>query len=227
MIERVTTITGKKNSNILLVAPHGPDDIFTAEITKHMADILKCHAVINNGFKRSKIVDSVNSQANCNSISHCQEEVVWEEFLKPIINFEKNYWTADDQLNFCIYYIHGMGTLLSNTDIILGFGLGVNKNSLTMQDWRAYYLYDSLNQNFDAKFGKGGGNYAARSKDNLTQLYRSFIKKKMVESIQIEIAMRYRNLQDAEIFAEFLADSIQNCTDAEDYNAANKKYLAI
>ncbi len=225
MEERVTTICGKKHSNILLIAPHGPDDVYTGEITTLMAETLKCHAVINNGFKRSKTVDSINSLANCNSIEHCQEEVVWEEFLKPIINFEKSY-TGYNQSNFFIYYIHGMNVQQSKTEVILGFGLGV-KNSLTMQDWRAYFLYDSLNKDFDTKFGKAGGNYAARSKDNLTQLYRFFIPKKSVESVQVEISMKYRqNPQDVEIFAELLSDSIRNATEVESY-ATTEKYLAI
>ncbi|MGC5204419.1 hypothetical protein ACPXA8_27960, partial [Klebsiella pneumoniae] len=73
-------------SNIVLVAPHGHDldDSHTGALTLAAAKALDAHAVVNNGWKRSKTVDEIKGEANCNNIDHCNEPVVKAEFLDPI-----------------------------------------------------------------------------------------------------------------------------------------------
>ena len=83
MKERVGIIIGK--NPVILVAPHGADDTNTDIITERVAKKADCYAVINRGFERADFVDVIKDKADCNKIDHCKQEVVYEEFLKPII----------------------------------------------------------------------------------------------------------------------------------------------
>lgn len=172
MKERVSLRIGR--SPIILVAPHGCDDNNTDIVAEQAAATLDCYAVINRGFDRSEIVDVNNDKANCNRCDHVKEDVVYEEFLKPIIRFkdqilkrinnESNLgmgtgwpsgtgWMLPDvnSPKCLIFYIHGAGDRVHSTaneqvTAIVGYGLGTKKDSITCELWRKNLLVDLYRQ---------------------------------------------------------------------------------
>ncbi len=199
MKERVTTLLG--TSNIILVAPHNHDmdDSNTGEIAIAAAKSLNAHAIINNGWKRSKTVDELKSEANCNNIDHCNNPVVKAEFLDPI-----NYAINSVQNNYksppLILTIHGVGNSIrtkardSNLDIIVGFGAG-DKPRLTCTQWLTDSFMDTLTMFWRAYEGAPGGDYSARSSKNLTQaLHRTYLNQINILQLEFVYAIRKDNL---------------------------------
>lgn len=207
--ERVSVLDGK-NSNIMVVAPHGPDDKYTIEMAHALHETIDCHAVINNSFERADLVDSINDLANCNDTNHCIDDpVIYEEFTKPIVNFV-NGWeqsqirqsfgllnpngTAKEKKKCFIFWLHGMN-YQNPYDCVFGYGLGIKSDRFTMQPWRATCLYETLELSFSYKcaMGKAGGKYAARSRDNMTQLFCiDEWETDIVEAVQIEYSSKMR-----------------------------------
>ncbi len=211
-MERVSTIIG--NVPVILVAPHGPDDTLTATITEGAAKSTGAYAVINRGFERSKIVNTVKDKADCNKISHCNDPVVYDEFLKPILGFVNRIQqvpTNKSVPNVYIFYIHGCSdavhavakqTASKEVSVILGYGLGIKKDSLTMDSWlRCCFAeaYRNAIKQFhqgpptDVFDGQAGGSYTGRDSDNLNQYYRKHDPNPDVQTLQLEIPFKHRN----------------------------------
>lgn len=183
--ERVSVITNKK-SNIMVVAPHGFDDTYTAEICFAIQETINCNLVTNNAFRRSDDVDTVNDFANCNNLTHCADPVVYQEFLEPILKFA----SKKSKYRKYVYFIHGLGSNVGK-DFVIGYGLGTKFNRPTIDMNRAEALYLSLSANSKVAFGKGGGKYAAFSKTNLNQVFRN-LGMTECKSLQIEISSKLR-----------------------------------
>lgn len=196
--DRVSVIHGKKP--IIIVCPHGADDTNTDVIAEACANSLDSYAVINRGFERSQVVDVLKDKADCNRVDHATEEIVYEEYLKPILNFVKMSRQAHPNKNVSIYYIHGFGNHVEKDtgraiDIILGYGESERVNSYTCPIWKRNLFIDSyraFRTSGDVYIGKGGGKYAARASNNMTQYFRKQANNHNVDSIQIEIALRLR-----------------------------------
>jgi hypothetical protein len=219
MKERVTLVIGRKP--IILVAPHGCDDFNTDIIAEEMAKQLGCYAVINRGFDRSDVVDVNNDKANCNRVDHAKEDVVYEEFLKPIITFKNQIkkslsstsgprainnhgwgWNLPDadSSKCVILYVHGAGNAIhrvatEEVGVIVGYGLGTKKDSFTSELWRKNLfidLYRKYSGDGDAFEGRGGGKYAGRSTNNMNQYFRKHELDPWVDSMQLEIPYSHR-----------------------------------
>lgn len=213
MRERVKTIFGTQP--IILVAAHGADDTNTALLTELVATHLNCFAVINQGFDRSEFVDVNKDLADCNRVNHCNEEVVFEEFLRPIIKFKdrilaKNVLANKNPLsgNFVkcqpvnIFHIHGCGDAVhkqaqEDVGVIIGYGLGSKKDSFSCKLWRKnlfVHLWRSnkTSSTGDAFEGIGGGKYAGRDSNNLNQYFIKHDVDSNVESMQLEFPYRSR-----------------------------------
>lgn len=229
MRERVTTILGKRP--VILVCPHGCDDTNTDIVTETAAEELECYAIINRGFDRSDIVDVDKDLANCNRIDHVKQDVVYDEFLKPIKRFvhkisyknqpswQKGYiyggWYDPEVCH--IFHIHGCGNAVHHEaqcqiELILGYGLGTKKHSLTCEEWRKNLLISTFRRHATAGevyTGKGGGKYAGRDSNNMNQYYRKHENMQNVQSVQIEIPYSSRNdTASAQSTGRFLANAI-------------------
>lgn len=215
MRERVTTIHGKEP--IILVCPHGADDTNTDIITELAAKHLNCYAVINRGFERDDEVDVDNDRANCNRIDHIKEEVIFDEYLKPIQKFQqkisqKGQKTAGSAYNGIaywyqpsspchIFHIHGCGNLVHKTageqvEVIVGYGLGAKKDSLSCNPENKD-LFIKLWRNYatggEVYTGAGGGKYAGRDSNNMNQYFRKHITDMSVQSMQLEFPFSMRD----------------------------------
>lgn len=227
-MERVSVINNP-TSNIIIVAPHGADDTHTDIVAETIANEIKANAVINRGFERASYVDSLKDKANCNNVDHLVgDEVVKQEFLDPIVKMKNRFMTYAIKKNLetsvMIYHIHGMGKGNIPT-YVLGYGLGLVTNSLSMLPWRAHYLYDLL---VHAYFGEGGGKYAGRQKTNLNQYFRKWELDEDVESIQIEISASARvDESTARKTGLHMAKAIEKASSASTYYPTHSNYLKI
>ena len=200
MKERVTTVFG--TANIVLVAPHGHDldDSHTGALTLAAAKALDAHAVVNNDWKRVKVVDEIKGEANCNNIDHCNEPVVKAEFLDPIIDAIDNCQNIYDGPNesVLVLMIHGVGNSIrkkskdSKLDLIVGFGAG-DKPRLTSKQWLTDLFIDSAEglAKWKTYEGAPGGDYSARSSKNITQaIHRKYTGSLNVLQLEFVYAVR-------------------------------------
>lgn len=220
MRERVLVKWGSKP--IILVAPHGADDINTDEIALGAANKLDCYAVVNRGFERSKYVDTENDKADCNKINHVKQDVVYEEYLKPI---EKFVYHITRRSPVFIFHIHGAGDIVHKqagvkVGVIVGYGLGAKKNSLTCsQDELTSFLkcWDYADQQMGgvALFANGKSKYAGRSSNNMNQYYarqESPRHSPLVSSMQLEFPYSSRKspIVANSVTGKTLADTIHS-----------------
>lgn len=205
MRERVLAITG--NVPIILVAPHGVDDINTGNIVEGIRKRFDCYAVINWGFERNDFVDVANDKADCNRVNHCQEDIVREEFLLPIRRYVRNIQKNNDVAH--IFYIHGCGDHINQgranpIDCIIGYGLGVLvENSLTCNLWRKNNLIHSFQNDGNAIWNvaqaRASGKYAGRNPNNMVQYFRKHELNPSVQSMQLEIPYSLRKIKSQAI----------------------------
>ena len=236
MRERVFTRHGK--TNVILVCPHGPDDNHTADITKKAADIVNGWAVVNQGFERSDHVDADNDKANCNRIDHITQPVVTDEFLQPMLKFKdliqyraKNVakvhlWNQIERV--LILHVHGVGDgihRLANepVEVVVGYGLGIKKDSITCKEWRKNLFIDAYRNIADdgeVFEASGGSKYAGRSSNNLNQYFRKHENERSIDSLQLEFPFSVRkDKKAAEITAAKLALVIEKLLNHSKYES--------
>jgi hypothetical protein len=215
-MERVSVILGK--APVILVCPHGADDTNTDAITELAAQQLNCYAVINRGFERDEDVDVNNDKADCNRIDHVKQDVVFDEFLRPIQRFEQKLsfrntrqvasafgypiaWGYGGGEPVHLFHIHGCGNLVhkeagEDVEVIVGYGLGIKKDCLSCDLWRKNLfvdLYRKYASDGDVFEGKKGGKYAGRDSNNMNQYFRKHEPKSWVHSMQLEYPFSARN----------------------------------
>ena len=230
-MERVSIKSGKVP--IILVSPHGfqGNDENTAMLTEMTSLLLNSYYVINRGWERDAKVDIFKDKANCNSVNHCMEDVVREEFLEPIINF-KNRILKTNSLCY-IYYIHGMAsihrTIVANPklDLVVGWGDG-NPASPSCDPWRANAFCSLLwSADIEAYQGKPGGAMAGWARDNMNQLFRKWYFENKVQSMQLEIIWEKRKDKGTcALTAAQLAEAMQEMLNKNHYRGIRefKKY---
>lgn len=198
-MERVSVIEG--DTPVLIIAPHGPDDINTDILAESVANEFGAFAVINRGFKRSQVVDYSRDLVNCNDIRHIHTEVVLEEFLNPIIRsvakIKKKY---DD--NVFVLIVHGCDDSVRKAardpelDMIIGYGDGSPPSYSCKTKVKNAFAYHLQKENFGVYEGKAGGSYSGRSKNNLNQLFVKWFPTPKVNSLQLEIVRELRSDQE-------------------------------
>lgn len=246
MRERVYLRFGKLP--VILVAPHGADDTHTATIAKEAAERINAYAVVNQGFERAPNVDVDNDKANCNRIDHLNEDVVYEEFLKPLLTFKdrienkfftgaiagqlnqwNNYaWAANTDKRVLVFNVHGAGNIVHQeanepVEVIVGYGLGNKKDSITMVEWRKNLFIDTYRRVADdgeVFEASGGSKYAGRSANNLNQYFRKHQNDRYVESLQLEFPYSTRSTKKAAVItAAKLAVVIEQVAKSASYKA--------
>lgn len=225
---RVSVRRGR--NNIIFVAPHAPDDQFTGDMTKHIAELTDSYMVINNGFKRARVPDSTQDLGDCNRIDHLvNEPVLNAEFLSPLLRYKKIITNQDEPC--FIFYIHGFNKNIiekhgSNIDLIIGYGRG-STNSFTCEKWRKDILqanlekrddwaeeatihvpgFGSFKNDLDRKWeiyiAQKGSMFAARNLNNLCQYFAPLSKNysPSVHALQLEFAPHLRKNQKVAIEA--------------------------
>ncbi len=194
-MERVSVSKGELP--VVLVAPHGPDDLNTDYLVELVASEMNLFSVINRGWKKGYSVDHLNDRADCNNISHIQEDVVREEFLEPILrNVARIQRTLDERV--FIINVHGGGDSVRKyvddpeLDVIVGYGHGPNTYSHTCnQKLKSAFVSFLEDEGFGVYEGKK--RYAGRAKNNLNQLFKKWYPNQYVNSLQLEIVHELRS----------------------------------
>ncbi len=221
-MERVTTIRG--SAPIIIVVPHGFDDPNTAIIGETIARELDCYLVANRGWERADQYDYYADKANCNNIDHCLQDVVKEEFFDPIINYIDHIGNMLGK-NASVFIIHGVSNSIRKAapdlDLIVGYGEG-SPPSYSCEPWfRDLFLNKLENQGFSPYQGKAGGQYSARRKQNLNQLFKLWDEyaDESVFSVQVEVIRRLREtMKQAEMTGLALANAIEDVVDSRNSN---------
>jgi hypothetical protein len=222
-MERVSIIEG--NIPVIVVAPHGykGDDENTDVMVEAIASTIGSYAVINRGWERGETVDIFKDIADCNNIYHCQEDVVREEFLDPIIRF-KNKILKNNQIAY-VFYIHGMGNrhrIISKDpylDVVVGYGSG-KPNSYSCDVWQKNLFLHFMNQSGITSYeGKAGGQMSGWSRNNLNQYFRKWDYDPNVSSMQVEVVYDLRHDKDlALITADYIANAIMDLSTSNGYS---------
>lgn len=194
-MERTSIIEG--HNPVLIVAPHGADDVNTAEMAEMLAHDFGAYAVINWGWRKSSKVDQMADMANCNNIRHLHEDVVREEFLNPILRsvarIKKKY---DERVIMLV--LHGCNDMVRQIaenellDMVVGYGSGnPPSHSCRLRTKNAFVRY-LQQEGFGVCEGAAGGKYAGRARNNLNQFFVRWLPDKKVESIQLEVVHELR-----------------------------------
>jgi hypothetical protein len=190
-MERTLAFAG--DCPLLLIAPHGSDDVGTDTITEKIADKLNCYAVINKCWRRAKVFDYWTDHADLNHIPHCLEEGVVNEFLDPILEY-KNAIVRD--FGYCqVFTIHGFGYLPGDeVEAIIGYGDGEHPRHSCKLELKDAFAYLLEKQNISSYCAKSGY-YAANGINNLNQLFTDdgiWYPDDCVQSMQIELCASIR-----------------------------------
>ena len=153
----IEVIPGDTNTNILLIAPHGVkgDDDNTGKLAKAIRKKLKCHAIINEAFKKPEKdendpygdADIENFLADLNHRPHAEAHPT---FIKEITNKITN------TNNTHVFWIHGIDDDnlakeaqerdYGDAKCLVGYGQG-NGNGKSMEENKAKNFIKLLNEN--------------------------------------------------------------------------------
>jgi hypothetical protein len=244
MRERVKVIRG--STPLLLIAPHAAEEQGTGAIAQIVANELNAFAVINQGFEQADVVDVNNDKADCNRVKHCEAPVVFDEFLKPILKIRERMTQSlyhivdpldiedDHTKNLLVMHLHGCGDGIHMeahevVGVIVGYGRGSNKDSLTCRSWRKNMfveLWRNYSNDGQAFEGSGDGRFAARSADHLNQYFRKHVLDRQVDSMELTFPSSVRSSdRQVRVTARILKDICQEILSVSHYNREPKVRL--
>ena len=201
--ERVSII--ERDAPIVIVCPHGYDDHGTAGLGEIISKNLACSHVINKGWRKAKKHDYWKDHADCNDLRHCSENVVIDEFLKPIIRFVKK---AINSYGECyVFNIHGMGIKNRPPDLDIVLGCGEEKNLTCKSKSRDSFLHYLNLHEFNVY--KGENFFSGKNRYNLNQLFKQWVSLP-AESFQLELVPYLRDKKQQDKTAENISKSIEN-----------------
>jgi hypothetical protein len=229
-MERVTTIEG--DTPVLLLAPHGFDDINTDVLTEWVADEFGAFAVINRGFQKSPKFDYEKDLANCNDIRHLHKEVVKEEFLDPIFRAVAKIKRKYDD-NVFVLILHGCSDSLRmmagdpRLDMIVGSGDGRPPSYSCNKRIKNAFIHFLKSEKIGVYEGKPKGMYSGKSKNNLNQLFTQWYPTQGVNSLQLEITHELRTSKLKSTMKKLVSaiDSLMLFDDTIDYIEGETKKI--
>ena len=219
-MERVTVVRG--DAPLLVIAPHGRDDLGTSEIAQNIAKELNCYCVTNNGWRRSTDVDAIGGYANCNDVRHCHEEVVKDEVLDPILGFSnriiKDYGFGH------IFIIHGMGH--NSPDLVVGYGEGSVPSYSCKPILKDVFIKLCRDNSISAYAAGPDSKFSGKAKNNLNQLFKRWYPKDRLNSMQLEIAVHLRTTSMIKTLSVCLASIMDEITEYDDSKLYGFKFIA-
>lgn len=220
MTSRVSAIRG--DTPAIVVVPHGhpSDDTNTDIIGLQIIREIDCFGVINYGWERADKFDYYKDKANCNNIKHLSEDVIFQEFLEPILRFSKIIENSGFIPN--IFIIHGVSNdvqrgLKDPPEIILGTGNG-NPPAWSCEQWvRDGFAALLKTHGTSVYLGKSGGKYSGRDPNNLNQLFNTkYGNYTSAQSIQLEIVRNLRSSKDkSKMTGDIIAMCIEDIIEAQ------------
>lgn len=223
MRERINVIFGK--NPVLLIAPHGADEVNTDVIAEETAIKCSSYSVTNKGFKRGNQIDLKNQIADCNKVPHCLNSIVLDEYLNPIIRIrtkiKNKIKLLDDIENQKMLVLHILGTdddfsMNNEVAMILGYGLGSIKNSLTCDMWVknlfiSLWYAEANKRKISSKIyeATSGNKYSGRDYSEMNQYFKKYIMDNKVNSMQLHIPLSMRDTKEKAMLAsEMLSNTL-------------------
>lgn len=230
MRERVTVHRG--NKPVIITTPHGADDFNINLVALELVERLHCDAVINNGFRSAAVANPLKGQADCEMIPHLLKPVVYEEFFEPIDKAKNRILRKQESKRIDLPTAHifhlfvcesgefSSLTTYHNIDLIIGYGLGSTKDSLTCEYWRKNAFIDLCRKNGLVCYeGKGSGNFSGREAYLINQYYRKHRANYAVESINVYLPLHMiTSIYSANLMGESLSDIITEYIHYEDFD---------
>jgi len=195
----------------IIIAPHGFDDPNVGFMAQKIADRLDCFCVINNGWQCSAEFDYTAQKADCNSIKHCQDEVLNFEFLKPIEQMAEQC-----KANFGFFYcliLCGISDNIRriidrNLDLVIGWGMGSPPSLSCMRITKDSFISHLEDFKLTTYEAGSGSRYSGRKYNSLNQYVST--QKGITQSMQVGIVRHLRRNKDiAEITAYKIAESLK------------------
>lgn len=190
MSHRVSVYQGK--NPIIILAPHGPEERQINLIAQTAINRCNGFGIINHGWKKAQNANWRYDEADCNNITHLQQDVIKDEFLGPLLGYKSRIlrkWTSAYVFNLRgssgrMRHLAGDQAL----DILLGFGDGFPP-SYTCETWRKnLMLYLLKRQGLTTYAAKSGSLFSGRDTTCLTQVFRHpLYYHKDVHAMQLEI----------------------------------------
>ena len=218
-MERVSVITGKVP--VIFVSPYGADRPALANLAEEAAFYSDGNAVINRGFLRGNKVDYQTETADCGRIDHCLvENVVFEEFLNPIIKLKNNLKKKHKRVYvFLLTDLQGP----MDMDILIGYGNGENF-TVTCPVW-AKELFATALRFVELKpyEANSSGLYTASDARCLNQLFRVYNYDKEVMSMHLWVNEHL--LRFTRSTASGIADAAVELTKHNNYHNKSTRLL--
>lgn len=189
-MERVSLVYGE--NPLLVVVPHGADHENLARAGEMLAHDLGGFAVINRGWRGSKIVDHSADLANCNDVRHLREDVVREEFLNPVLRMAARIKRKYSDRILMLVLVpcdeeakaSADGEML---DIVVGYGAGNPPSFSCDTRTKSALIHFMQEEGFGVYEGAAGGRYSGKAKNSLNQLFVRWHPDDCVDSIQLAV----------------------------------------
>jgi hypothetical protein len=207
MKQRVSIVEGKQP--FIIVAPYGADDSNTDTLVHVLAKKhLNCYGVINWGWERSTKVNWLQDKADCGNIQHCHQDVVFDEFLNPLLRFKKRIIEQNHNVFILILTGQVKNSLPPNIDGILGYGQG---ESYSCEEWKArIFGFIASEEGVKIYGARPATALSGHTSKSLNQLFTKWYPDNRVESLILDISSDFlKDNNDIKILSEFLAKIIQ------------------
>lgn len=201
MRQRVSIIEGRKP--IIIIAPYGANHKNTDTLVELLAKRTNSFGIINWGWQRSPVVDFKKDLADCGHISQLHQNILYDEFLDPIIRFKNRISRFHQIIHMFIITGHIGNSAPGGVDIVVGYGKNA---SYTCEEWRKNLLmYLAHKESITMYEAKSTSFLSAVQKNHINQLFRSWYPDHHVQSMQLDIASELtKTKDDVEILVEFL-----------------------
>jgi len=201
MRQRVSIVEGRKP--ILIIAPYGPNHKNTDTLVEMLAKRVDGFAVINWGWCRSPVINYKKDLADCGNINQLHQNILYDEFLDPIIRFKNRISRFHQTVHIFIMTGHVGDSVPQGIDMIVGYG---KTTSYTCEEWRKnLFMYLAKKESINIFEAKSTSNLSATTRQHINQLFKSWYPDRHVQSMQLDVVHGLRNTKDdVEILVEFL-----------------------
>lgn len=226
---------------IILCAPHGRDDDFTADMVDYISNKNKYRCLINGLYDRNAKVNTSKRKADCNRISHIEVGTIKSEFLDPLLKMTndvtlQSYPALSYNGDTClVVQFHGYnGTSNKFKSMLSGNAVTFPRILIGTQD-----PYNGpLSSHFCSALGPLTGysvaladvssKYAGIHSNNVNMLFRNGrYFDRLVDSVQLEIDISLRSTRKKAIeTADRISDALDEAYSRVEFGTSTRSYTS-
>jgi hypothetical protein len=203
-------------NNIILVAPHGhpKNDMNTGELARRLAARLKCHAVINEYYrkpyydkelKKYFAANKANGFADLNDAADIATAGLVDDFIKPLIAIKNKILASEECDNAYVIHLHGIRDKRiakmkpEHLAMLIGIGKGDPDRLSAHNDIVREFASSVTNYEDHPMISRieTEGTYSAWDMRRLNQLFTAINKDTQDDRIQsIQLEFKYNGFRD-------------------------------